>query len=609
MLVTINGVNQFETHTWQETLDIGTWGAVLPYTWYDLYVEENGILMESPTPEVVHSVSKRSTANFTILDIGALKHFKKGQEVEIYANAGYKVFGGYIESCTEKIVSGRNVLKHDVTCVDYHYLAEKRTVAKAWTETTIETIVNYVLDQYLEDEGVVLGEIQAAGDITQYIANYISAAEVLDAMSERAGFIWFIDEYKRLYFIDQTSYDADWNLIETADYAVEDALNNITVTNANPEYRNRQYIIGTWENTDTQTEYAKGDGQTTSFPVAYKIGDEPDIYVSVNGADYVQKTVGKKGIDTGKDWYWAKSDQIISQDSSATALASTDILKIVYTGLYQIVVVTSNYSEIADRQTVEGADSSGIVENVRSDTTLSSRDAALEEASAILDVYAMEGKKIEYTTIRDGLSAGTVQAIKITNHDVDDDCLIGEIVFRYTNGQDYYDVTAYTGPVEDSWEDVFLRLSNSQKKSASPDDVNTYDALLVLITFTKTWTAIESPNIWQVVYADGTEDASEVWLPCFEDTDRIKYLSLRRNGNEIYRMYRTSQTSTSNSIVTTFIVPSGSANGEIDQAVLIGGDTATIDEGTGIEVETHAFSYTKNALESLQLQFTSNKWS
>jgi hypothetical protein len=70
-------------------------------------------------------------------------------------------------------------------------------------------------------------------------------------------------------------------------------------------------------------------------------------------------------------------------------------------------------------------------------------------------------------------------------------------------------------------------------------------------------------------------------------------------------MYRTDQTTTSDSIVTTFIIPSGSANGEIDQAVLVGGDTATITPGTGIEVETHSFIYTKNSLESLQLQFTS----
>ena len=74
-------------HTpWQDVLNLGTWQEVLPYTWYDIYVESNNILMESPTPEVDLSVDKRCTASFTILDIGALKHFKKGQEVEIYSD-------------------------------------------------------------------------------------------------------------------------------------------------------------------------------------------------------------------------------------------------------------------------------------------------------------------------------------------------------------------------------------------------------------------------------------------------------------------------------------------------------------------------------------------
>lgn len=51
MLVTINGVNQFDTFTWQDVLDLGTWRDVLPYTWYEIYVKSNNILMESPTPE------------------------------------------------------------------------------------------------------------------------------------------------------------------------------------------------------------------------------------------------------------------------------------------------------------------------------------------------------------------------------------------------------------------------------------------------------------------------------------------------------------------------------------------------------------------------------
>jgi hypothetical protein len=37
MLVTINGVNQFSTYTWQDVLNLGTWQEDLPYIWYDIY--------------------------------------------------------------------------------------------------------------------------------------------------------------------------------------------------------------------------------------------------------------------------------------------------------------------------------------------------------------------------------------------------------------------------------------------------------------------------------------------------------------------------------------------------------------------------------------------
>ncbi len=605
MLVIISGDRQFETYKWQDIL-ADTWGDIKNNTWYSHYLLSNNTLMLSPTPEVTHRVDKRSTASFTLLDIGATDHFKKGNEVSIYSNTGYKVFGGYIESCSEELVSGRDVIKHTISCTDYHYLAEKRIIAKAWQNTTISTIVNYVLDQYLEGEGVVLGEIQTSDTISQYIANYVSAAEVFDDLAERAGYIWFIDEYKRFYFVDRSAYNAEWNLIETVDYLVEDVVGTVTVTNQNPEYRNKQYIVGTWEKTSVQTEYIKGDGLTTSFPVAYKLGEEPLVYVAIGAGDYVLKTVGRKGVDTDKDWYWAKNDQIISQDSDGAPLAETDTLRVVYTGLYQIVVVTSDFAEIASQKIVEN--SSGLVESVRSDVSISTRSAAIEEANAILDVYAKEGKTIEYTTTKDGLAAGVLQAIKITKHDVDDNCLIGEIVFRYAYDQDYYDVTAYTGPVESDWADIFLQMNKSQKKSVNPDDVTTSDVLLVLITFSNDWEESDDPNIWKTCVADGTVDVTNDLLPCFEDDDRIKYLVLKYQSGEVFRMFRTNQVTTDSSIVTTFIIPSGSANQDIDEAVLVGGDSATMTAGTGIEVETHPFVYVKNSLESLQLQFTSNKW-
>ena len=39
MLVRINNVDQFDTYTWQDVLNLGTWQEVLSYTWYEIYVK------------------------------------------------------------------------------------------------------------------------------------------------------------------------------------------------------------------------------------------------------------------------------------------------------------------------------------------------------------------------------------------------------------------------------------------------------------------------------------------------------------------------------------------------------------------------------------------
>lgn len=606
MIVTINGERQYNYWLWSN--DVSTWESALSTTWFDALLIESNTLMATPQPTINNTIDKRSTANFTLFDAGALKHFMSGQEVIICSSDGIILFGGYIDSCEDVMAGNVSTIKHNISCVDYHYLADKRIVSKAWQNTTIDIIVQYILDQYLEDEGVSIGFIKNLGNITQYIANYIPASTVLQDMADRSGCIWWIDEYKKLYFVNRDKYLANWNLIEDANYIVDDAIQGISVTHGNPEYRNKQYMVGTWVKTVEQTEISLGDGDTTSFLVGYKLAEEPDVYISLNGGAYTLASIGVKGLDTGHDWYWAKSDNTITQDTLGVRLTSVDKIKIVYTGLYQTVIVSTDYEEIASRKILEGIESSGIVESARTNSLINDVNAAVEEANAILDVYAMAGKKIEYTTMRGGLSAGTLQDIKLTNQNVDDSCLISSIDIRFENGIDYYNVSAFSGPIEDSWEDIFIRMSEAQKNASNSSEAGISDVILVVKTFIKTWTAIEDPNVWYLVYADGTVEPDTANFPCFDVDDRIKYISLYKNGDELFRIYRTAQTISATSILTTFIISSGSANFEVDQVKLVGGDSATIEFGTGIVVETHEFIYIKNNLESLQLQFTSNKW-
>jgi hypothetical protein len=155
--------------------------------------------------------------------------------------------------------------------------------------------------------------------------------------------------------------------------------------------------------------------------------EEPTISISTDsGKTYTAATVGIKGVETGKDWYWSSNDQIITQDFAGTRLTSTGRLKIEYYGIYQIVLTSANFLEIVDRQSVEGG-GSGLVEAVKDDPLVTTEAAGIAEANAILDHYAQIGIKVEYTTLRSGIEVGTLQHITSTIHNLDDDFLITQV--------------------------------------------------------------------------------------------------------------------------------------------------------------------------------------
>lgn len=605
MYISIGNYFLFDCDLWSEKT--GTWGSYASSTWIEFEnVIQNGKIKLEPRPTIHHVIEDRSTAEFTIIDYLNEYHFEKGQEVIIRSSDDLSIiFGGYIDSVSEKSVSSVGVILHDVTCTDYHYLADKRIVAKAWKDTTVDAAVNWILDNILYSEGITEGSIVATKELVQYIADYISATEALDKLAEIEGNTWWISEDKKLYFVPRGTYTADWDLEENSNYVIVDAIkDSLVITNGNPEYRNKQYLKGSKAKTSTQTEYFTGDGIQQTFTVGYPIFEEPEVWLKVGDAAYVQKSVGIKGVETDHDFYWSKDDNTITQELGDDPISktTTDILKVIYIGLYNIVAVSTDFNEVLDRKAVEGDDSSGYVEMCLSDSTALSLESALEKVNALLTHYASIGKKIEYQTTRSGLSAGTLQHIKLTKHSVDNDCLIGSIDIEADAEVDYYTVNAYTGPIEDSWTNIFLKLN---KLSSSVDTgQGTSDVLLNLQTFTHYWTSDELPNIWMEVNA-GSCLPSNLAFPCFDEDDRIKYMSFYYGGEEKYRIFRTSQIIEDDYIISTFIVPSQDANFVVDQVKLIGGDNATLTFGTGTIVETHTFAYTKNSLESLQMQFTS----
>jgi hypothetical protein len=600
MFVTIGGTYIWTGKTWND-YPTDTWSDIAEHTWYDACDPDTHIRLG--TASIEHTIDGRSTATFEYIDFNATNHFDKGQEVLIRDVESNILFGGLIEEVTEELIgSASDPLVHMIQAADYTSIADRRLFVGAYESTTAGDIVRDIMS-VLSEDGITEGLIQEGEVLERQLFPYSKCSEALDKLAELCGFIWFIDYDKKLYFVDRSAYAAEWSLT-----SYDDVLQgSLRVSRGNPEYRNIQYVSGGSALTNTMTEYFKGDSVQRSFTVGYPIADEPQVYVND-----VPKVVGLKGADKDCDWYYAKGDATITQDPSGDVLTADDTLKVVYVGQYTLIAKVSQYAEITNRRLIEGF-GSGKYERLDNDPTLVDHDAAIEAARSKLLNYAVVGAKIEYSTLRHGLAAGVLQHIHLPVHGIDDDCLITRITVQFREGgkseatapyvQAVYSVEAVTGPADRSWEEIFCRLAEAARRK-NDETVSDTGTVQGLEEFSKTWLSSHHPNPFiSICPGDGSTPAS-VDFPCLADEDRLKYIVLYSNGVEFFRKPITSQTQSATEIDSICIIQANEANGvPISHVGLWGGNSCSQTTGSGIEMEKFSFQMTKNALQSLQINF------
>lgn len=154
--------------------------------------------------------------------------------------------------------------------------------------------------------------VQPGPIISEFTSNYETCAACMDALAQAANFFWQIDQNKVLWFVAPGTLAAPWDAVIPGRDIVRD---NVTLERTNPQYRNRQYVLGGTDQTTTQVETRRGDGNTQVFTMSYAVSTVPTI--TVNG---VAQTVGIGGVDTGKQWYWNGGKNEIFQDSGGTKL-------------------------------------------------------------------------------------------------------------------------------------------------------------------------------------------------------------------------------------------------------------------------------------------------
>lgn len=483
-------------------------GAPVPFldassSLYQVWIGGKPVSVLLGSLQIQLAIGRRSTAQFTILTDSSC-HFQQYQQVAIFSD-GDLLFTGYITQPQEQALqtsAGTFILMHSISCCDQHFLADKRVISASYHQATCGFIVMDLWQRILAPEGVTIGLIYDGlspattlfpastlypqgniAPIPDVTFGYATVAQALDELVKAASsagspYYWQIDEYKRLWFVP---YFAVPNPIELTSAQIL-REQNAALSRSNPKLRNTQYLIGSQAQTTPQTETRKGDGVTRSWTLGYPLAQVPTVLV--NG---VPQTVGLKGSDSGKSFYWSQGDATLTQDQSATPLSSSDTLQVTYIGQYPIVVGTADLGGIQRQATLDGT--TGIMEEVEQDTSLSSLDAALSEASQLLSRYSAQALQIQCTTFQ-GASyrPGQVVTVTLPQHGIVKQSFLVESITITDQPKTalLYQLTLMQGPYDSTWQDFFGSLMGKQL-SVSSLSVGLIQSVNMLAAFQQTW--------------------------------------------------------------------------------------------------------------------------
>jgi hypothetical protein len=398
-----------------------------------------------------HRIEQRSTASFSVNDQSAIFDFYDGQPIEIILH-GDIIFSGVIYAPDTERLERATMVRHGFTATSWMYLADKLLAAKSYENKTCGFIVNDLITSYLAAEGVTVGDVQAGPTITnEAVIKYARVSDAINELALRADFTWWIDYEKKLYFIDRATYAAPRSI--TPD---EMAAGTAKFTRKNPTYRNRQYLRGPMSLTSVQHESRYGDNITTAFTVSYPLAKVPVI--TLNGG---AQTVGIKGLDTGKDWYWSKGDPVIAQDALGVVLLDSDTLVIEYYGQFPIIILAEDNAGIASRKLLEGA-GTGYVEEIKDATNVASEASAFELANGYLQKYGGASSSLSFCTRTSGLAPGQLALVTHPSFGL----LLTEMLITAVQvtisggGKIVYTVTAVQGPLQGDWTAFFKDLAD-----------------------------------------------------------------------------------------------------------------------------------------------------
>jgi hypothetical protein len=216
-----------------------------------------------------------------------------------------------------------------------------------------------------------------------YTNTYIS--DNLNDLAKKSDYTQFIDQNLNFVFGPRVAQPAPW-ILQSADPKLLLA-GPLTVDYSADLYRNEMILNGVVA-TGIKSEFKIGNGTDTSWSLGGELIATPIILLN-NQA----QTVGVKGLDTGKNFYWTPGSNAIDQDPSGTVLQQTDTLlfqNYTYQYITSITVDNTNLANtVTQKQLAKIMGRSFAVQNI-----YSSASSAHTSSSDIGDVDVSKCRRI-----------------------------------------------------------------------------------------------------------------------------------------------------------------------------------------------------------------------
>lgn len=415
----------------------------------------------TPVVDVSEVVGGASTASFVLVEEeasdGTSLDIQLGHEV-IIEHRTRRIFGGSINDFSVDVPGSGNAIFHKVDAKDYSAELEKKRIAQSYADTgdpitqTIGNVIEAIYDDFLSSSGLFLGDIEDGPLIEKINFNYIRASDAFQQLANltSGGYLWRVDNFRRIHFQARTAVPAPWEI----DDDQEDINQGPGKSRSLENYRNRQIVRGGKAEAEERTDAFEADGKLRTFTVSLPLAAKPVIRVNTVAVD--PSAIGVKGIDeetAGVTWLY----EIESPDVTAkTAPTSGDDIEIDYVGLFPVILIREDGGEQTTRAGLEIGD--GIYEELAVDEALDLATAR-QYGDALIEKHARIPDRIDFITDRQGeIRAGQLLTVNLTQLGVSADFLIEKVDISLVGDDLRYSVSANDGRETLEWLEFFRKI-------------------------------------------------------------------------------------------------------------------------------------------------------